>query len=634
MLIMSNLIEGKEAVAIESGSMKECHSRILSCAKLGAAWSAVLFLMQPDATFAQQFPEEIESPVIDEYGVELKSGRYGGLNVPIIAIGGSGDSSLSRVYSPQNGREMLVNSIFDVHTAYVNFGGGALPDYYSVVTFRYPGGNVRFRRKSGTSNPWVAEFATGATYDGSVFTDKNGIKIQGSKITFPDGREVWGGTYSVGIDPNFHVISDMRNNFGFQLRTVKQGSTLTTQAVNMAVDYCDLDFTAQCQGLDKTRTAVVQTPSRSKITLSNAEGETTVVDLIPIQAYDSEPTCDIVVGSQYQCRGTTWSYYYPSQVKFPGSSSPNISISYVHGGSNAGPPPYGSTTHDEILIDGLVINGMTVTYNSAYWPNGSWGGQNGHQITVSSSVAGQGRSTALSKSFGIPWPMPNLDMEYIQDGLGRSTSFDQNAMGTLSKITYPGGRSVERKFDSRYNVIEVVENPKSGSSDAPLKTIYEYPASCTAATQAYCNLPKAMIDPKGNRTDYTYNTRGQVTSVTEPAAEVGAARSKTTYSYTMRTAYVLTANGGTAAAGAPISMLTKVSQCQTTENCAGTVDEIKTQYDYGPTSGPNNLLLRGLTITAANAAGQMETQRTCYTYNYFGERIAETSPKAGMTSCQ
>ena len=141
------------------------------------------------------------------------------------------------------------------------------------------------------------------------------------------------------------------------------------------------------------------------------------------------------------------------------------------------------------------------------------------------------------------------------------------------------------------------------------------------------------IRDRGNITEYSYNDRGQVLTETKPAPTVGAPRPKVTNTYTMRTAYIKDQNGAVVAAGPPISLLTQSSSCISTTACAGTLDEVVTTYDYGPTTGLNNLRLRGVAVTAKNNAGQLETLRTCYQYNYFGERISETKPSANVAVC-
>ena len=69
-------------------------------------------------------------------------------------------------------------------------------------------------------------------------------------------------------------------------------------------------------------------------------------------------------------------------------------------------------------------------------------------------------------------------------------------------------------------------------------------------------------------------------------------------------------------------------------SCAGgATDEVVTAFEYGPDSGPNNLLLRGIAVTGVNSAGVIETQRTCYGYDDYGNKISETSPLANLSVC-
>lgn len=58
---------------------------------------------------------------------------------------------------------------------------------------------------------------------------------------------------------------------------------------------------------------------------------------------------------------------------------------------------------------------------------------------------------------------------------------------------------------------------------------------------------------------------------------------------------------------------------------------MRTVYDYGPDGVPNNLLLRGV-VTDAAPGGL--SSRTCYAYDALANKISETSPRAGLTSCQ
>lgn len=270
-------------------------------------------------------------------------------------------------------------------------------------------------------------------------------------------------------------------------------------------------------------------------------------------------------------------------------------------------------------------------FNSAF-------GSQIYELTIVGSVNGQLVNRSHASRPNRIEGMARRRLLYVEDGLSRRTEYLTNAFEEVGGVIEPEGNSTIRGYDYRGNVTSVTvsakPDPATGQPSAPpLVTTYTYAAECTSATKPKCNKPLTMTDPNLNITEYEYNDRGQLTREIGPAPAPGAARPVTRNTYTERTAMILDANGGYVPAGPPISLLTRTSVCRTTENCEGTADEIVTEYDYGPTTGPNNLLLRGVAVTAANGDGQMQTLRTCYGYNYFGERISETQPAANLAAC-
>ncbi len=220
------------------------------------------------------------------------------------------------------------------------------------------------------------------------------------------------------------------------------------------------------------------------------------------------------------------------------------------------------------------------------------------------------------------------------DALNRVTRFQFNQFEELSGRIAPEGNGITNLKDGFGRLVSTKVTPKNGANN--LVTYYEYPSDCTDLTPIQCHSPIAMTDPNGNVTNYEYNPAGQVIKEIRPAPEVGGARPTIINEYTWRQAYIKTANGGVEEAGPEISLLTKSYTCISSSNCNANTpasDKVVTEYDYGPTTGLNNLLLRGITVRARNSQGWMETLRTCYTYNYFGERISETQPKADLPSC-
>jgi hypothetical protein len=148
-----------------------------------------------------------------------------------------------------------------------------------------------------------------------------------------------------------------------------------------------------------------------------------------------------------------------------------------------------------------------------------------------------------------------------------------------------------------------------------------------------CDKPTAIIDPNGNETDYTYDpAHGGILTETGPA--VNGIRPQTRYSYVQRQAWVRSAGSGYVQTG-PVWLLVSKSTCKTGAaaasgvGCAlGSSDEVITTYDYGPDSGPNNLLLRG----AVQDAGGLNL-RTCYAYDAQGNKISETKPRGTGATC-
>jgi YD repeat-containing protein len=181
-------------------------------------------------------------------------------------------------------------------------------------------------------------------------------------------------------------------------------------------------------------------------------------------------------------------------------------------------------------------------------------------------------------------------------------------------------------------VTETRRKAKPGTGLADIVTSATYPTSCSSIFT--CNKPLTTTDANGNITTYTYDAaHGGVLTASGPA--VGGVPPRTKYSYAQRHAWIRNAGGGYSQAASPVWVLTEERTCRTstlnlsTGACsAGTSDRVTTVYDYGPDSGPNNLWLRGVAVTANS-----QTLRTCYGYDEYGRRISETAPNANPPSC-
>jgi hypothetical protein len=241
----------------------------------------------------------------------------------------------------------------------------------------------------------------------------------------------------------------------------------------------------------------------------------------------------------------------------------------------------------------------------------------------------QGALTVVTFANGI--------VESIQSPSGTLT-YEFNGV-CPQKVTYPEGNAVRVVSSNACNVSSISELAKPGTGLAshsttisyPAEYTYSNPAICNAASPKLCDKPIYKVDQRGNQTDYTHDpAHGGILTETGPA--VNGVRPQIRHSYAQRYAWIQNSGGAFVQAASPVWVLTQKSVCKegaaSGAGCANPADEVRTTYDYGPDSGPNNLLLRGIVEDADGLA-----LRTCYGYDWQGNKISETRPAANLTSC-
>ena len=200
----------------------------------------------------------------------------------------------------------------------------------------------------------------------------------------------------------------------------------------------------------------------------------------------------------------------------------------------------------------------------------------------------------------------------------------------LQSYTSPEGNKTILLPDSRRNIHQITRKSKTGTLYTDIITSATY--SCISLPKS-CAKPITQTDARGFVTTSTYDAmHGGILSETGPSVE-GVAPQKR-LEYAQRSAWILDGSG-TAFIKAPtaIWLLVKERYCRTSSasqgQCVGGAsDEVVTDYDYGPDGGPNNLLLRGLVVSADGSS-----LRTCYNYDLQGRVISETTPNANLGSC-
>lgn len=176
--------------------------------------------------------------------------------------------------------------------------------------------------------------------------------------------------------------------------------------------------------------------------------------------------------------------------------------------------------------------------------------------------------------------------------------------------------------------------PKPGSGLGNLEMTYGY-GSCAGPIGSYqnCAKPIWVKDFNGKQTDYTYATHGGVLSEMPAAPAVGAPRPLTLFSYIQKYAYVKNSSGALVTAATPVWMLSTSTQCQTIAGgsspaCDASATQTVTTNEFGANGTANNLRVRGAAVSWNGT-----TLRTCFGYDNQGNKISQTSARAGLGSC-
>jgi hypothetical protein len=253
------------------------------------------------------------------------------------------------------------------------------------------------------------------------------------------------------------------------------------------------------------------------------------------------------------------------------------------------------------------------------------------QIDSTSWTDPSGASVGFSLTDGVI-------TDYIdQVGKSRQVYFYS---GQLSSLRQPEGNRWYANISPRGVFAgDVFTGGKTGVSGYPdiVQNAKTFPTGgCT--NRVTCNLPLTVTDGNGNVTNFSYDqTHGGVLTETRPAHESSPGvnvQAVVRHAYAQRNAFVSDGAGGYTAEPA-IWLPLEDRTCKTgatniaANSCVnGSSDEVVTTYEYGPNSGPNNLLPRGKAVTAEGI-----TLRACYAYDTQGNKISETNARAGLASC-
>jgi RHS repeat-associated protein len=553
---------------------------------------------------AQQTPPPIPAapvfPSIDENGVDLVTGKFE-YSVAAVSIG-EGATALEANLSTASGQWRA-----DTFKGYItaNYSSALITvtldgDSETFTITGWPSGTITSNQNEGSSlvfdegsklYTYTKNDGTIAIFDVNKYANgvNNGSKVSAALISlqYPSGKKeefsyrTIFSSIGTPIGPMSGTvvsnIESVKNNHGYQLRYfyVAAGSPQiqSITAINNGADYC-APAAASC-----SLTQNAATTSLSTTIASNG------VSLINTMTDPIGRVTTFTLNAQQQLSG----------IRRPGSAANNISIGYDGTG----------------LVSSVTNEGIVFQYN--------FSASGGVMTTTRTNPLGNTLVVVTNQALGRPTS--------VKDEANRTTNYQYDSFGRLTRMTYPEGNYMEYVYDTRGNVTSQTRVAKSGSGLANIVTSAAFPASC--ASPKTCNKPSSMTDAKGNVTDYAYDqTTGFVTSVTAPAPSAGAVRPQRRYTYTSQQAYYKDASGAVVASGQPITLLQTMSECRSTASCVGSADENRTTIAYGPqTAGTANNLLP-VSVTTASGDNILSATNS-FTYDNAGNRITVDGPLVG-----
>lgn len=514
-------------------------------------------------------------------------------------------------------------------------GGAQMP----VTTVALGESKLEFTRSSQTGNflAWSSA-AQGwhLAYNGSVYTlsDKTGAVYTLAPVPGYDGFQGYtvprakplSVQYADGhrIDITYNGLAEellLKSNRGYALRYERDGTGTQVKVCGFNLTTVFVNESTPCAGALQTVTLNYQIMSadfKNLISVVDVEGRTST-----LQYAAPGPVCEP------QSTPTQCSMAYLQCMTFPNSSTCEFTNVF-------GPQP-GEITQltkpDQVRVQ-TQADGQQWTYNydfpipndddPPYFPGDPRPHYSYAWLNGPGGFAVQGNY--------------ERGLLRVLDMTGQYLALEYDGIN-INKTTYAEGNSIAILRDHIGNAYRVTETPKPGSGQTsrvaeatfPYAPANANPYLCDAASWKLCDKPIWRRDPLGNQTDYTYDpAHGGVLTETGPA--VGGVRPQVRYTYTQRNAMVKDAAGNFVAMQPPIWVLTQKSICKTGaasgNGCALGGDEVRTLYDYGPTTGASNLLLRGVVEDSSGIAA-----RTCYLYDAVGNKIAESAPLGTGTSC-
>lgn len=275
-------------------------------------------------------------------------------------------------------------------------------------------------------------------------------------------------------------------------------------------------------------------------------------------------------------------------------------------------------------------NAYTVVYNynasdrvSSVIEEGSYTRTYFWNLQATGNLSAQGQDAAGRTRTTIADPDQGVILSST-NALNQETTFEYDADGRLQASEAPEGNRVEYDYDARGNVTQTRAVDKANPANT-IVTSATYDPSCT--NQVTCNLPTSTTDPNGNVTNYLWSaTHGGLLRMEAPAPNPGDPRTTFQVAYDFKRARYYNSSGSLVD-GDLVTVPDATFQCRDAALCFGDVDELRTLFYYTDNgSGAHNLNTRAVTRMAGNGSTGVTSE---YTYTPLGNVATVDGPVAG-----
>lgn len=549
---------------------------------------------------AQELQVPADVRTTDMNHVEVRSLKTS-FDIDVLAIGHGSHALSYKIYSdPNSMRDWRDN--FEIHRSTRGSTTPGTPRLEATLVLG-PHRSTFYKDAAGI---WQPARNNGSDIGGSLWTLRDGTRVymrdslNGNPngypdlIVYPDGRRI---SFNRDADGRFRSITQ---NNGLMLRPTADGVT----AINLAHEYCDPRGVC-----DLTK----NWPSATFVE-RDVDGDKEVSITLPGGASHR-------FLHEYRSR---WLSYNIVKYKPPGSI--DYQLIYEIGDQ------YSCTATDCDLIERDLVASARSTV-AGLWEYGRSISRSPDPSALTTSTGPIGpdeRQHTVSFYFDVR-PRVEDSMTVTQRST-QTVRFDDSNLPRSS--TGPARQYVH---DDRGNLTEIRTLGGEGLPD--LVETARYPEGCSAS-DFLCNKPLWVRDANQNQTDFQhYPEHGMIKSIHGPADEFGV-RPRTYYTYRVDRAWTKNEEGGYTQSAGGIWLPYQEISCRNGNQTVlgacdeGDADKVTKTYFYQVGEGPNNLFPRGHQISAYDeASARVVRQVTCYTYDMYGNKISETTPRGYGGSC-